>query len=78
MPKRHLQKDIINELESSDDEFYLDSYDNEEIYSCGNSDRGSFEEEEKNDITIVSDIVVNKRTVPLPTNSSNSEDEYCH
>lgn len=39
MPKRHLQKEIINELESSDDEFYLDSYDHEEINFSSNSDR---------------------------------------
>lgn len=81
MPKRHLQKEIINELESSDDEFYLDSYDHEEINSCGNSDSDSFEEEEEEegiDISTDSDIVVDKkrRTMPLPTSSSSSEDEY--
>ena len=75
MPKR--QKEIVNELESSDDEFYFDSYDHEEINSCGNNDRDSFEEEEEIDISTDSDIVVNKkRTVPLPTSSSCSEDEY--
>ena len=75
MLKRRVQSEILNELESSDDEFYMDSYENDDLE---NSDGGNSDEDnsDKENVSSGSDIVINKKrkTVPLPESSSSSED----
>ncbi|XP_071054999.1 piggyBac transposable element-derived protein 4-like [Onthophagus taurus] len=70
MRKKFLQDEIENELQSSDDEFYIDAPENDRLDSDNIS--------EESDSSSGSDIIVTKRqgTIPLPSSSSNSaEDE---
>ncbi|TBU20600.1 transposase IS4 [Hamiltosporidium tvaerminnensis] len=79
MSKKDSRGVIMNEIDSSDDEFFMDSFGDKE--ECDKNSFTNFvddneNEENDNDFSSDSDIIVNKRsrTLPLPSTSSSEED----
>ncbi|TBU06827.1 transposase IS4 [Hamiltosporidium magnivora] len=79
MSKKDSCCEIVNEINSSDDEFFMDSFDDKE--ECDKNSFTNFvddneNEENDNDFSSDSDIIVNKRsrTIPLPSTLSIEED----
>ncbi|KAK1350000.1 hypothetical protein LUQ84_000987 [Hamiltosporidium tvaerminnensis] len=77
MSKKDSRGEIVNEIDISDDEFFMDSFGDKE--ECDKNSFTNFvddNENEENDNDFSSDIIVNKRsrTIPLPSTSSSEED----
>ncbi|KAK1347372.1 hypothetical protein LUQ84_003136 [Hamiltosporidium tvaerminnensis] len=79
MSKKDSRGEILNQIDSNDDEFFMDSFGDKE--ECDKNSFTNFEddnqnEENDNDFSSDSDVIGNKRRriIPLPSTSSSEED----